>query len=266
MNKQKTYFLFIDECLNPNLNLAALTGIFVPLDKYTLIRDEISKLVFNVQAPQINIVPPLIELHARNLLEELSNNNPNKTDKGKIKILSDIVDIVNRHRLLILRISYLNHREITDFLKGDSKLYQTIFSNILGLIQKFFFDSLILPVIDGIPSCKPSSRKSPKIDTQLIFSFAHQIRFIHHMRCNKNIKKGHSLDNFINIAEPVFVDSYYSTLIQLVDLVSYLLHQVEKTDLNPNKIKSDYQKKILNCARSIDSNNLITWKGKLIIS
>jgi hypothetical protein len=266
MNKMRPYFLFIDECLDEDMNLSALTGIFVPIDKYILVRDAICKIAFKIQLPKGNVIPPLIELHARDLLSELPDDHPNKTDKARISILTDIVDIINSYKLITLRLTYLNHREIVKFLKDDPKLYQTIFSDIIDLLHKFWSDSLIIPVIDGIPSSKQSTKKSPSLDTQLISSFARQIRYIHHMRCNKVVEKGSHLSGYINIAEPVFADSYYSTLIQLVDLVSYLLHQIEKADLNPNKIMSDYQKKVFYCGRSIDPNNLLTRKGELVIS
>ena len=57
------------------LDLAALTGVLVPLDRYVAARDAMCKVAADVLSAPPNTVPAPIELHARDLLSALSGRN-----------------------------------------------------------------------------------------------------------------------------------------------------------------------------------------------
>ena len=74
-----------------------------------------------------------------------------------------------------------------------------------------------------------------------------------------------AIRNFSNLAEPLFADSEHSTLLQLTDLVSYLLLHIERNDLEDRHPVSVFQTEVLRCARSLDKELLNCWKGRMRI-
>jgi len=94
-------------------------------------------------------------------------------------------------------------------------------------------DTLVLPVMDGIPDSSTPA-KPPRIDAQLVRAFAASVRSIHQYRCSNFSTSNLSIQNTPNLGEPLFGDSAYSALMQMVDLVSYLLHQIERQNLLRN--------------------------------
>lgn len=69
--------------------------------------------------------------------------------------------------------------------------------------------------------------------------------------------------NVVNLAEPVFADSAHSTLLQLVDLVSYLMLQLERAELEPVAPASSYRDAMLVRARGLRADLLHSWKGRM---
>jgi hypothetical protein len=100
---------------------------------------------------------------------------------------------------------------------------------------------------------------------QLIRAFAQQVRHVHHARQDAGIAKSISIENIANLAEPAFADSAHSTLLQLTDLVSHLLLQLEREDLEPSASPSPYRTEVIRLARGLDPALLHCWKEKLRI-
>lgn len=156
---------------------------------------------------------------------------------------------------------------MTVYTKLLTPSYSLNFFGIQNALEIILTDTLVLPVMDGVPGCPPNLKRPPAIDPQLIRAFAQQVRFIHHGRqfeATSGIKML-SIENVANLAEPVFADSAHSTLLQLVDIVSHLLLQVERDELESPTTISEYRSKVLSLARGIDPDLLHCWKGRLQI-
>lgn len=263
--KKNMTFLFMDECEYDPLDLSALTGVLVPLESYSTVRDAVGKIIWDVLSPHENTVPQPIELHARDLLSQLSDHAPEEHDKLRLGVITQIVKIANQHELHVLRYAYLNRSEISCLMKGDPKLYGLNFSNMLFALQDVLENTIVLPVMDGIPSFKEGASKPPRIVPRLVSAFAQTVRFTHHMRNNDSIANNLSIRNFHNLAEPVFSDSTYSVLLQLTDLISHLLLQIEKDELEPHSKRSAYQSSVISQAKQLSPDLIHAWKGKMDI-
>lgn len=259
---QSMAFLFLDECSYEPLDLAALTGVLVPLERYAAVRDEMCKIVADILRPPANTIPAPVELHARELLSVLKERAQSDLDRDRLEVLSKAVGLVNDHDLAVIRFAYLNRKEIARTMSLDPKLYGLNFLNIQRALQGIMRDTIVLPVMDGVPGCAPSTAKPPAIDPQLIGAFARNVRMLHHMR-QYEIGKSVSTESMSNLAEPVFADSAHSVLLQLVDLISHLLLQLERLEFEPEAKISDYRQATLECAKSLRSDLVHSWKGRM---
>lgn len=235
----------MDECLYPPLDLAALTAVLVPLEKYNIVRDAMCRIVWDIVDSNEHQVPVPVELHASDLLR-------GRSDTVRLSVFSAVAEIVRSNRLSIYRSTYLNSRELSDIFEGDAKLYGLNFFNIQMWLEKHLADRLVVPVMDGIPSQRPNGKKAPRIDGQLIRAFAHNVRYTHHIRQSKTRAQMLSIQNLENLCEPLFADSAHSTLIQLVDIISYMLLQTEKADLDSKTPLSAFQNLILREAGQVE--------------
>lgn len=260
MNPASMAFLFLDESMDESLDLASLTGLLVPLSAYGSVRDAMCKLVWDVIGPPPNTVPAPIELHGRKLLPEFDNLPQERADVLRLEVMRRAVSIVNDHALKITRVCYLNRTEIAGLLKTDPKLYGVNFFGILSGLQEDMETILILPIMDGVPD-STGSKKAPRIDRSLIRAFAQMVRSIHHLRQSDAVKNALSIRNAHNLAEPLFGDSAHSTLLQLVDLVSYLLLQLDRDELEPIPQNCNFKRSLIDLAKNVDAQLLSGWKG-----
>ena len=255
-------FLFMDECFSETLDIAALTGVLVPLEDYVSVRDAISAIAWDCLQPPANTIPQPVELHGSNLLRGIGGHVPPDLDQARLAVFKRSVELVNSRRLRICRIAYTNHSEVADVFVGDPALYGLTFFGIETWLGQLMTDTLVIPVMDGIPKSSHGS-KPPRIDPQLIRAFAQSVRFVHHYRASGYPERTLSIANPANLGEPLFGDSTHSTLLQLADLVSYLLHQIEKADLS-TVARSTFGESVLRIARSIDATLIDSWRGPLL--
>lgn len=255
-------FLFLDECSDEALDLAALTGVLVPHEKYRNVRDAMCKVVYDVLEPPANTVPAPIELHGRNLLPQLDNLPVEQADAARLHVFRRVAGIINEYGLLIFRVCYLNRSEIANVLKGDPKLYSLNFLGIQTGLQDLMETTLIVPVMDGVPN-SADAKKPPSIDPSLIRAFAGSVRWLHHARQSEIMKNSLSIRNSHNLAEPVFADSTHSTMLQLVDLISYLLLQQDRDELAPQSISSQFKQAVVNEAKAIDPRLLASRRDQM---
>ncbi len=249
-------FLFMDECMCEPLDLAALTGVLVPLEHYAATRDRICAIVTDVLKAPPKTIPRPIELHAKHLL-------PGFDDVARLKVLNAAVDLVNEGGLQVFRTAYLNRREIHQLLVDDGKLYGPNFFSVLSWLQETMKTTLVLPVMDGVPGHAPESRKRLHIDPTLIRAFAQQVRSIHHFRQYDPMRQMLSIENAENLAEPMIADSEHSVLLQLVDLISHLLLQLEREELEAGFNPGPFKRSVLECARRLNPDLVFAWKGRL---
>lgn len=116
---QSMAFLFLDECSYEPLDLAALTGLLVPLERYVAVRDAVCRVVADILRAPVNTVPAPIELHARELLSSLSDRPTADLDHDRLDVLSKVVSLVNEQQLRVIRVAYLNRKEIAQMMALD---------------------------------------------------------------------------------------------------------------------------------------------------
>jgi hypothetical protein len=253
----KLTFLFLDECMYEPLDLASLTGVLVPLQVYCRVRDEMYRIACQTcLTADPSIVPPLVELHGRQLLPALPGP---VGDPTRLQVLNGVVDLVNSCNLAVIRVAYLNRRDIASVLKGDPKLYGLNFLGLQFGLDEYMKDVLLVPVMDGIPS----SAKKPMVDPSLVRAFALTVREIHHLRQCPRAQGLVSLKHADNLAEPLFGDSASASLLQLADLVSHLLLQVDRAELEPDNPRSAYGDAVVQCGRSLRPSLLKLWRGHM---
>jgi uncharacterized protein DUF3800 len=111
-----------------------------------------------------------------------------------------------------------------------------------------------------VPGSAPEKRP-PSINPVLIRAFAGNVRYLHHMRQYETVATQLSLENAHNIGEPVFADSAHSVFIQLADLVSHLLLQVDRDELEHGAPRSPYGQAVIRNAKAIDTALIASWRG-----
>ncbi|MEO7035011.1 MAG: DUF3800 domain-containing protein [Polyangiaceae bacterium] len=262
-----TAFLFLDECTYESLDLAALTGVLIPADRYASVRDAMCKLVVDVQPSPPDTIPAAIELHARSLLTDVAHLHGDQIDSARLAVFERVADLVAEHQLRVRRVTYMNRRAIAKLMPLDPKLYSVTFFGIEAWLQEMMADTLVVPVMDGVPATGGGDmpRRAPRVDPVLIRAFAGTVRSTHHLRQYPRVAKNLSIANSHNLGEPVFADSAHSVLLQLVDIVSHMLLQRERAEFEGEATLSDFRRQTLTITRRMPSHLLDLWIGKMQI-
>lgn len=203
--------LFLDESFNPEINLTGLTGIMIPVEQFSEIRDSFYKLILDQfifpDESVVNTTPP--EMHAVSLLRGTPYES---NDDLKFNIFNSAVKIINEHNISIIRLT-TNQKKPAMALKNiDQKLMGIVFPYFIKRIDKYLKHKKMLIVMDGLDS---------KISS--IFS--------QHLKIYDILRRHNKIDNDSLFArhtanilgETYYADSKYSIFTQLVDLVGYLL-------------------------------------------
>lgn len=253
-----TTFLFLDESTSADLDIASLTGVLVPDEAYADTRDGVLRIAQNVQrAPHLfsGIEPGPIELHGCDMLRAV----PGATDDDRVSVFRSMVDLVNERRLQVISIGYTNWSELGPIRGGDDKLQGLNFFNIMASLGAVSAAGLVVPVMDGLPSNIRASRKPRPVDRDLFNVFIASAHSSHNTRLilgAENI----SIPNHRNFAEPVFTDSGHSPLLQLADVIGYLLYVEDRSErMSLNGFKA----RLLEVAKRLDHRLLRRWRGRM---
>jgi len=249
-------FLFIDECMHQPLDLAALTGVFVKQSDYRKVRERICRILFDIFEYEEGGLPPLVELHGKCLFDRID-----ATDDQKIQVYDSVVQIVNDFEIDVIRIAYLNWQEIVSRMPADKNLVGLCFFGMQRIMQEKLGESVIIPVVDGIPG----GDKNERVDRSLLRVFDQYVRHMHHVMQSEVHRDVVSIKDFDNLGEPLFANSEHNVMLQLVDMISHMLLQVERFELESTDPASEYKSRIVNCASKLNSNLLYHWKDKMRI-
>jgi hypothetical protein len=266
MDPTSLAFLFLDEAMDEHLDLVALIGVLVDQQKYRDVRDAMCKLVWDITEPPPNTVTMPVELHGSRLLSELNELPAEELDRKRVDVFRRCVEIVNAHELSLIRNCYLNRSEISDLLRRhDPALYSLNFHGVMSLIHAHMENNLVIPVMDGIPGSS-SAKKAPRINPVLIRAFAETARSLHHARQLDVIKDCLTIPNAHNLVEPVFADSAHSVMLQLADLISYLLLQRDRHELETPVNLTPFKEMVLEEARRIRPERITESRGRMRIT
>lgn len=231
----ETLFFFMDESGDVRSDTAYLTTVVVPAEQYVQVRDGVIQVAVNAQASTGLALPHPIELHGVAMLRDV----PGATDDHRIEAFEQIVDLVNREELEVISVGHTGVKEISRYFErrqmpqGD-KLYHLNFEALLDVIH-VPSDALIVPVFDGVPGAKASGKRQPvdKIAQEAFIDGAHVRQFYRVAAA----EPGWYVRNFRNIAEPTFSDSAQSPMLQLADVVSYLLGALDSRETERTEFK-----------------------------
>ena len=126
-------------------------------------------------------------------------------------------------------------------------MYRLNFNDVLSAIH-VPRDGLLVPVFDGVPGANAKGRQQP-VDASAHAAFLVGVHHSHHYRVAQNAPHLYG-QNFCNVAEPTFCDSARAPLLQLADLVGYLLASL---DLPPGRQLSPFKAGVVDIARKLNS-------------
>jgi hypothetical protein len=226
-------YIFIDESICEQAGLATLTAIFIPqyklnkisIDFFKISKEIVDKFQSTNKGPKILYPFPL--LHGKSLLSD-PKDNPDFDlslidDDFRIYIMDRIIDLALNHKLLIVRLGYNNFIEIKKAGFKDDKMYSTNWLNLSRFIDKYLYTKSAICVMDGndIKMINTFSR---------FISMSKALIYLHQEEESSIFKNG---KRFIN--NVFYVPSKYSEHLQIVDIISYILHKKDYIDITGNR-------------------------------
>lgn len=224
--------LFVDDCYDrEHTKVASLTAVAVPLSEYPRVRAAFHKLLEPHIVPRpntINVNPP--EVHGADLL-------PGSDDETKIALVAGIVELVRRSRLQVYRVGYrLTDELLRTFRSEDRPGMGLCWFGILSVCQALFASDVVIPILDSA-------------DKHHVPTYSQPVRFLDIMR-PAGQGRSISIQNSQNLAEVLYADSRFASLIQLTDIISYLRHIV---DWNASGLEvGAFKKKLVPLAQSLE--------------
>jgi hypothetical protein len=243
-------FLFLDESVD--LDHAWLTGLLVPAAQYPDVRDAVIMIARAALMAAGHAPAPPTELHGVNMLRDV----PGVTDEHRLQVFSSAVLLVNRERLEVVSVGHAEAKRVRqnlDQLHMDpgEKLHYLNHYELVETLQ-LADDVLVAPVFDGVPGRALTAKASASVD-----KFAHNaylqgaaITQWNRIALEQNpVRSLRIKPNLRNLLEPTFSDSAGSPLLQLTDIIGYLLvarDRAERTTV------SEWKTKLATIARGLD--------------
>ncbi len=221
-------FLYLDESVD--LDSAWLTGLLVPASQYPDVRDGVIRIARKaLLAAGASAVAP-IELHGVDMLKGVAG----ATDEHRLQVFSKVVELVNRYRLEVVSVGHVEKKRVRESFQnlhmdpGD-KLHRLNFQELVDILH-LPPDVLVVPVFDGIPGRPPTGGMEP-VDRFAYEAFLLGGSITHWNRVMLEERPVGGLshkENLRNLMEPVFSDSARSPILQLADIIGYLLGVAER--------------------------------------
>lgn len=118
-----TYFLYADESENKEMNISSLTGIYFPEKKLFAIRTAMYAILRKVNDKlEKGNYEAAVELHGSALLS--AKDYPNIDDEFRFEVYSQMVDTINKYKVLVFRLGLIFREEYRAPNKRNE--YQTL--------------------------------------------------------------------------------------------------------------------------------------------
>jgi len=251
-------YIFIDESICDEVGFATLTAIFIPQNKLMKVSTDFFKITKEIVdkfqvANDIKVLYSFPLLHGKSLLNDPKDNPEfNLTiidDDFRLYIMNRIVDLVLKHKLNIVRLGYNNYNEIKKAGFKDDKMYSTNWLNLSRYIDKFLTTMSAICVMDG------NDLKMINTISRFI-SGTKSLIYLHQAEKATILKNG---KRFIN--NVFYVPAKYSEHLQIVDIISYILHKKDYIDITGKK--SEYSNKIYELYPRLVTKRLVNYTGRL---
>ena len=198
-------FLFMDESISQDTNIASLTAMYISFEKYQQLRNQFYETLdwaTSSEPGRINLNPP--ELHGRKLLPEIDD------DAQRLDAVAQIVDLVVKNELVLFRVGYCLTEKFRKTFKKEHSWLGLCWFGLLSVTQKLYQTKILIPVMDSCP-------------INYVREFSSIVKSADIMRA-VDLEHNLSLKNTCNLAEVLYAHSNFSSLTQVVDIVSYLRH------------------------------------------
>lgn len=222
----------MDESICHHTNIASLSAMFVPSTKYRMLRNkfyEDLKWVIHTESDHVNTEPP--ELHGSKLLPDADDDNL------RLKTVSRIVDLIVENEIELFRVGYRLTKKFRETFEHEHTWIGICWFGIQSVTQKLFERDILVPVMD---SCSINH----------VHGISSQVKTSDILR-SVGLENAISINNTNNLAEVLYAHSNYSSLTQVVDILSYLRHI---SDWNQSGLKmSDFKKSLLSISTRLTS-------------
>lgn len=232
--------MFIDETVNSYTKVSCFTSLYLRIKDYDKIRREIY-LIHRKIKDRLGLgqYHDAVELHGKELLKGYAMVD----DDFRYEILNNIVDIVNKYRIQVYRIGYNNVNEITKLMKGENeKLYGLHMLNYCELLNILTRKHKIFVIMDSI------DQKTVNTLSRMVFiQTSNTLTF-------PDKPMSYVIDKPQNIIEAIsYVDSRYSEMMQMTDLVSYLFNKLDYLDQGKENQLNNFAKELCKIGKRIDN-------------
>lgn len=225
-------FIYLDECKDiEHTNIISLTGVLICSNAYQLLRKGFYEILGNYIQPEsgtINLNPP--EIHGSDLLPLISD------DDEKLRVLREIAELIINVQVRVYRVGYYAKESLISTFGGIDEVLSLCLFGIKVQCQSEYANNMLMPVMDSV-------------NLPVYNAFSRSIKSLDIMRSASISNSSLSLQNTGNLCEMHFADSKHSALIQIADIVSYLLHahDYERCGLH----QTSFKKKIITISKLI---------------
>jgi hypothetical protein len=257
--------IYIDESICEKAGLATLTAILIPQRKlkrvtsdfYKIVRQIIDKYPERDEKNKSKIIYPAPLLHGNSLLKNSKEDKDNYgfdfsiiDDDFRIKVFNDIIDIVHNHRLRIVRLGYNNYNEFRKRKFKDDKMYSLNWLGLSRYIDNFYKIRNAICIMDG-----NDSNMIHAISQFILGSKSHSFLY---PETRKSLII-HKSKRFIG--NVFYVPAKYSECLQIIDIISYILHKKDYIDITGKK--SDFSTRIYDLHSRLENNRVVNSVIKL---
>jgi hypothetical protein len=167
------------------------------------------------------------------------------TDEDRIRCFEHVVEIVNSERIEVVRAAY--YKKSLAFMRSGTPgeasektlLYSICSGGLKRMVAPLLASSFVIPVMDGL-------------DRTIVDPVAASEPILHAFRAAPFYRDGTmSIPNVQNLMDPVFVDSRYSSIMQVADVTAYLLHVLD-WERERLLIEGSFKPRIVAVAHTLD--------------
>jgi hypothetical protein len=257
--------VYIDESINLQAGIAAMIALEIDsraIKEFTIEFYQIIKLIvakFPTEIHGSRIIYPTPILHGLDFLRNSSQNRDNVglnfkdiDDDFRFKVLATIVDMVNKFNLRIVRVGYLNYKELLDKGFPDEKMYSMNWATLSSYFNSVEHGEEYTFIMDGTHPAMMS-----KLSTYIRDSKSYQ--YVYDMRESTTIP---NVERFLN--NVFYVSMKYCELLQVVDVIGYLLQKKDYSKITG--AKTDFGTQLIVIAETIKKDRLVEKFGTLQFS
>jgi hypothetical protein len=240
--KPVTKFIFIDDTYDPKIRRFTLTGVVLPVEQYGAVTAAFYAILKPFIVPSegiVNLHPP--ELHGVDFMRS-------EDDATKFNTLRQLVELVNRFRLRVVRVGCVDNEPLQEVFEGNQPaMWGHCWFRFQERFEWLIAEGLLIPIMDAV-------------DREKVRHFSGQMRV-------RDVLRAAGLGGALSppsgsenvLGEVFYAESRYASMIQLADCVSYLLNAEEL--VRYGAARSPFKSAIADISRKLDTT-LVDWERR----